>query len=458
MSRITYDSEKQARDVAEAHRKHKLPCDVIHLDTGWFEEDWRCDYEFAKSRFKNPKRMLADLKKRGFRVCLWQLPYFTPTNKLFPQIVEQGLAVKDKRGALPTEDAILDFSNPKTVKWYQDKLAALLRLGVSAIKVDFGEAAPLNGQYASGKTGWHEHNHYPLRYNKAAAEVTKRVRGENIIWARSTWAGSQRYPLHWGGDSESTYSAMAASLRAGLSLGLCGFSFWSHDVGGFIQKTPRELYRRWLPFGMLTSHSRCHGQPPKEPWLYDRELLDEFRLGVELKYRLMPYIYAQARQCSEDGHPMLRPLFFNYPCDPTCWMVEDEYLFGNDLLVAPLFEETDQRRLYLPPGAWIDYQSGACYEGAAWHEIKAGAIPTIILVRDGAVLPHASLAQHTGEINWRELELRVYKLGGGEAKGLLYRPGDKKLSALKVKRSGTAFSLKGDPAKGRVKFTLTQVP
>ncbi len=156
-----------------------------------------------------------------------------PKNKLFPELVAQNLVVRDRKGNLPYEDAVLDFSNPKTVEWYQGKLAGLLKEGVSAIKVDFGEAAPEDGLYADGRTGFYEHNLYPLRYNKAVADITKKVTGENIIWARSAWAGSQRYPLHWGGDAESTDDGMAAELRGGLSFGLCGFSFWSHDVGGF---------------------------------------------------------------------------------------------------------------------------------------------------------------------------------------------------------------------------------
>ena len=174
--------------------------------------------------------------------------------------------ILDADGRIPTEDAILDFSEPEVVSWYGEKLKSLLEMGVAAIKVDFGEAAPRTGSYASGKSGFYEHNLYPLRYNKAAAEASRDATGESIIWARSAWAGSQRYPLHWGGDAENTDSAMAATLRAGLSLGLCGFSFWSHDMGGFVYRSPEDLYRRWTPFGMLTSHSRCHGVPPTEPW------------------------------------------------------------------------------------------------------------------------------------------------------------------------------------------------
>nr|HML85456.1 glycoside hydrolase family 31 protein [Bacteroidales bacterium] len=199
MSRITYFSQKEGLMVADKLRANKIPTDVLHFDTGWFETDWRCDFQFSKSRFEDPKAMIAKLKENGIRTCLWQLPYFVPKNTLFPEIVEKGLFVKDGKGNLPYEDAVIDFSNPEAVKWYQSKIKGLLDLGVSAIKVDFGEAAPANGLFASGKTGFYEHNLYPLRYNKTIADITKEVTGDNIIWARSTWAGSQRYPLHWGG-------------------------------------------------------------------------------------------------------------------------------------------------------------------------------------------------------------------------------------------------------------------
>ena len=287
--------------------------------------------------------MMADLLKDGFHISLWQLPYFTTKNELYDTIVKNGYEVRNEGGKQPYEDAILDFSNPATVKWYQDKIASLLKLGVGVIKVDFGEDAPLHGEYASGATGWYEHNLYPLRYNKAVADITKEVTGNNIIWARSAWAGSQRYPLHWGGDAENTNSAMAAELRGGLSLGLCGFTFWSHDAGGFVDKSPRDLYRRWFPFAALTSQTRCHGAPPREPWGYDDAFVDDFRRAIELKYQLIPYIYAQAKDSSAHGYPMLRTLFFEFPSDSTSWFIDDEYMFGSNLLVAPLFSEGNSR-------------------------------------------------------------------------------------------------------------------
>jgi len=158
MSRITYFSEDDGRTVAKKLRENKVPCDVIHFDTGWFETDWRCDYQFSESRFNDPKGMISDLKDEGFMTCLWQLPYFVPKNSLFNEIVEKGLFVKNAKGNVPYEDVVLDFSNPETVKWYQQKIAGLLDLGVGVIKVDFGEAAPVSGLYASGRTGFYEHN------------------------------------------------------------------------------------------------------------------------------------------------------------------------------------------------------------------------------------------------------------------------------------------------------------
>lgn len=433
MSRIIYFSEKEGYDVAANIRKNKYPCDVIHFDTGWFDVDWQCDYKFSENRFQNPQQMLKDLKSQGFHVCLWQLPYFTPKNRYFPELIKKDMYVKNGNGELPYEDVVLDFSNPETVKWYQDKLAGLLNIGVSAIKVDFGEAAPLNGIYASGKSGWYEHNLYPVRYDMAVSEITKKLHNENIMWARAAWAGSQRYPLHWGGDAATTNTGMLGTLRAGLSFGLSGFSFWSHDMGGFVKSTPEDLYCRWLPFGFLTSHTRAHGAPPTEPWLYDsKRVQDVFRKSAEMKYRLMPYVYAQAKECTEKGLPMLRALFVEFPDDPGAWKVDDEYLFGSQILVAPLLESgITGRTVYLPEGKWIDYQTEKVYEGG-WHRIEAGSLPIIMLVRDGSVLPHLKLAQSTSEMDWSKMSLKVYSADKKQAEGLICLPTDNRIQVVKV--------------------------
>ena len=437
MSRITYFSQQEGLEIAKQLREHRIPSDVIHFDTGWFGVDWQCDYQFAKDRFKDPVGMLKQLAKDGFHTCLWQLPYFTPKNRFFPEIVEKGLHVVNATGGMPYEDAVLDFSNPETVSWYQDKITGLLKQGVSTIKCDFGEAAPYNGFYHSGKGGLYEHNLYPLRYNKALWEAVERqYPGNGIIWARSAWAGSQRYALHWGGDAATTNTGLLGDLRGGLSFGLSGFSFWSHDMGGFVTASPEDIYRRWLPFGFLSSHTRAHGAPPTEPWLISESFTDAFRDCAEMKYKLMPYVYAQAKDCSERGLPMVRALLVEFPEDPGAWLVEDEYMFGSQILVAPLMESGNSRVVYLPSfgGAgggskWIDYQSGEVYEGG-YQTLKAGKIPAIILVRDGSLIPHVPLAQRTDQIDWNAIDWKAYKADAKVCTGLLFKPGDSEIQRI----------------------------
>ena len=434
MSRITYFSQEEGLDIARKLRANKIPSDVIHFDTGWFGVDWQCDYEFAKDRFKDPVAMLKSMKKDGFHTCLWQLPYFTPKNRYFRELVDGGMAVHNGNGTLSYEDAVLDLSNPKTVAWYQGKIANLIKQGVSAIKCDFGEAAPYDGIYASGKTGFYEHNLYPLRYNKALWQAVRdnTPDHEGVIWARSAWAGSQRYPLHWGGDAatnEIGSVGMLGDLRGGLSFGLSGFSFWSHDMGGFVTKSPDDLYRRWLPFGFLSSHTRAHGAPPTEPWLISESFTKAFRQSAEMKYKLMPYVYAQAKDCSERGLPMVRALLVEFPDDPGAWFVEDEYMFGSQILVAPMLETGKSRTVYLPRGKWIDYQTGKVYEGG-YQTIPTAEIPCVILVKDGSLIPHVPVAQNTGDIKWDKVELKAYKADATKCTGLLFRPGDKELQHI----------------------------
>ena len=434
MSRITYFSQEEGLDIARKLRANKIPSDVIHFDTGWFGVDWQCDYEFAKDRFKDPVAMLKSMKKDGFHTCLWQLPYFTPKNRYFRELVDGGMAVHNGNGTLSYEDAVLDLSNPKTVAWYQGKIANLIKQGVSAIKCDFGEAAPYDGIYASDKTGFYEHNLYPLRYNKALWQAVRdnTPDHEGVIWARSAWAGSQRYPLHWGGDAatnEIGSVGMLGDLRGGLSFGLSGFSFWSHDMGGFVTKSPDDLYRRWLPFGFLSSHTRAHGAPPTEPWLISESFTKAFRQSAEMKYKLMPYVYAQAKDCSERGLPMVRALLVEFPDDPGAWFVEDEYMFGSQILVAPMLETGKSRTVYLPRGKWIDYQTGKVYEGG-YQTIPTAEIPCVILVKDGSLIPHVPVAQNTGDIKWDKVELKAYKADATKCTGLLFRPGDKELQHI----------------------------
>lgn len=455
MSRLSYKSQDEVVDVADKLRINQIPCDVIHIDAGWFEHGWRCDFKFGKKTFPEPEQLMKKLKENGFRTSLWQLPYFTPENPLYNEIIEKGLFIKNEKGGVPTEDVILDFSNTDTVSWYRQKIEKLFDLGASAIKADFGECAPLNGIYNSGKSGFYEHNNYPLRYTKLVSEITKDKTGDAIIWARSAWAGSQRFPVHWGGDAEVTDFSMAATLRAGLSLGLSGFTFWSHDIGGFSGTPSEDLYLRWLAFGIFTSHSRCHGFPPKEPWHFSKEFLKRFREITEIKYRLMPYVYAQSVNSASKGLPLLRALFLEFPDDPDCWLVEDEYMFGKNFLIAPLFESNKRmRNVYLPHGKWIDYQTGDVYEGGQWTQMNTHKYPIIILVRNGSVIPHISLAQSTYFMDWTKINLNIYSDGLDEAHGIFSHPENNDVVKIDATYADSHWNLSTIDLIGDIEFDL----
>jgi alpha-D-xyloside xylohydrolase len=453
MSRFSYRSQKEVLTVAEKLRKHKIPCDVIHIDAGWFKSGINCDFEFDKKAFPDPKRMAKELKEKGFKTSLWQIPYFTPLNPIFDEVVKEKLYIKDGNGNVATEDAILDFSNPKTIDWYTKKIKALLRLGITVIKTDFGEAAPLKGLYASGRSGYYEHNNYPLRYTQLVSKITKEINGENLIWSRSSWAGGQRNPVHWGGDAEVSDAGMAGTLRGGLSLGLSGFSFWSHDIGGFSGAPKEELFKRWTFFGMFTSHSRVHGFPPREPWEFSDEFLKSFRKMVEMRYRLMPYIFTQAFIASQNGWPMLKAMFLNYPDDPTTWNLEDQFLFGEDMLIAPLMEErTSSRNVYLPKGRWIDYQTKKVYEGQQWIDIKAGELPGIVLVKNGSVIPHIALAQSTEFMDWTKIELVVFDQENKKIKEIFYHP-SRKINEVELVNNNGKWDIASSTDK-KIKLTV----
>jgi alpha-D-xyloside xylohydrolase len=397
MGRDSYDSADEVRSVARRLREERVPCDVLHVDTSWTETKFRMDYEFSPSRFPEPECFLAELADQGYRLSLWQFPYLHPRNELRAEAVARDLVVRAGDGQEPVDDAVLDFTNPDAVDWYQAKLRRLIEEGVAVFVSDFGEAAPFGGVYAGAPAGFEEHNLYPLRYAAAVEEAT----GAPIQQVRSGWAGSQRHPVHFSGDPETTDGGMLGTLRGGLSLGLCGFTFWTHFAGGFPKPPDADLYLRWVAFGVFSSHLRCHGAPPREPWEFGDEFLHRFRELIELRYSLLPYLIDQAEAACERGHPLLRPLFFEFPEDPGCWLVEDQYLLGTDLLVAPLVERSAVRQTYLPPGRWRRFPAGGeALDGPGWHALEPGDLPIVVLAREGAEIRLADPAQHTGEVDW----------------------------------------------------------
>ena len=417
MGRITYNSQEQVEEVAQALRDHRIPCDVIHIDTGWYEEEWVCDLSFCSFRFEDPEGMLKKLHGQGFKISLWQLPLLVIESSLFWEAADKGFLVKRPNGKVYlssgflSDAGLIDYSNPEAVAWIKEKLKVLFEIGVDAIKVDFGEGAPADGVYA-GMPSEAMHNLFPLLYNQAVFEATEAYYGKDnaVIWARSGWAGSQRYPVHWSGDGIGRFEDLACVLRSALSIGLSGFPFYSHDVGGFSGLPSPDLYARWIQLGAFSSHVRCHGQPPREPWEYGQETEDIFRKYMELRYRLLPYIYTEAQESVRTSLPMLRPLVLDYQDDVTASLIEDQYLFGRNLLVAPILDETGKRKVYLPQGIWIDYWDKTEIQGSCWVDVNAPLDTLPLFVKAGAILPYGPVKQFTTEKACDPLTLEIYPI------------------------------------------------
>src|SRR5438034_1992113 len=414
-------------------RQGRVPCDVLHLDPYWMRhhEGHHGDLEWDELAFPDPKGMIAELKALGFRLSLWESPYVPLDSQMRAEGEQKGFLLKTKTmspspsgsghgGGLALvhgfakPSAAVDFSNPDAVDWFKAKNRRLLEMGVAVIKTDFAEDMPGDATPHDGTSAEQLHNVYPLLYQRAVFEATKEVHGYGLIWGRSGYAGSQRYPVHWGGDPGCTFDDMAASLRGALSWILSGAAFASFDMGGFFgiptltDPPSPELYVRWSQMGLLFSHARAHGHTaPREPWAYGEPALSIFRKYAQLRYRLLPYLYAAARR-APDGLPLVRPLVYDHPADPTTHHVDDEYFLGPDLLVAPMFKPRGSRNVYLPDGGWYDYWTDRRFDGPRWIRYDADLETLPLFVRAGAVLAMGPELQFANERSWDPLTFQVY--------------------------------------------------
>lgn len=353
-----------------------IPIRVFHFDCFWMKELTWSSFLWDERYFPDPEGMLQRIKERGVKICVWINPYIAEASPLFDEGAAHGYLLKTPENDVFQMDhwqpglAFVDFTNPDARAWYASKLKALLDMGVDCFKTDFGERIPTAVHYHDGADVERMHNYYTYLYNQTVFELLKEVKGENeaVLFSRSATTGNQKYPLHWGGDNSSTYPSMAETLRGGLSLGLCGFGYWSHDISGFIGTATPDLYKRWVAFGLLSSHSRLHGMDSvRMPWLFGDEAVDVLRHFNRLKEYLMPYLMDAAREAHEHGWPMLRAMVLEYPDDPAARYLDMQYMLGEALLVAPIFDPSGTVPYYLPAGEWRHLLSGDVVQGPAWR-------------------------------------------------------------------------------------------
>jgi alpha-D-xyloside xylohydrolase len=416
-SKLTYHSAAETLEIARALRENDVPCDVIHIDTHWFKDDFVCDLEFDDERFADPKAYTDELRSLGLHLSLWQLPYLPPGTALYERIAAVDGFVRSAGhtsgggGVEPWGGGygVIDFTNPAAVAVWQEALRKLFRLGVAVIKTDFGEGAPESGVYADGTPGHRAHNLYPLLYNQAAFEATQEVRGpdEGIVWARSAWAGNQRYPVPWGGDNMPHPAFQAPQVVGGLSLGLSGCTFWSQDIGGFSgELVDEELLVRWFQWSMFLSHTRIHGFGDRELYRFSPETLRVCRDYLHLRYRLLPYIYGSAIDSAARSLPMARALVVEHQDDPAVRGIGDEWLFGDSLLVAPVFDG-DARDVYLPDGRWRSWWTGEPAPGRQWRRVARDAERLPLYVREGAIVPMGPKMLWVGQVPTERLTVRI---------------------------------------------------
>ena len=389
---VTDYDEKTVSSFISEMKKRDIPLSVFHFDCFWMREYQWCDFEWDPRVFPDPKGMLARLKEDGLRVSLWINPYIGQASPLFEEGKAGGYFLKRADGSVWQWDlwqagnAIVDFTNPKAREWFKSKLRPLLAMGVDCFKTDFGERIPTDVVYFDGSDPEQMHNLYTQIYNETVYEVLTEHDPENaMVFARSATVGGQKMPVHWGGDNTSTFESMAESLRGGLSLGLGGFGFWSHDIGGFEGSPDPAVFKRWVAFGALSSHSRLHGnESVRVPWAFDEEAVDVTRQFIKLKARLMPYLWQVAKEASAKGIPMMRPMLMEFPEDRNAWNVDEQYMLGPSLLVAPVMNAQGVKQVYLPKGNWTNFFTGEVVAGDGWRTEVHGFDSLPLYIREGA--------------------------------------------------------------------------
>lgn len=464
---LTNYDEETVTSFIDGMRERDIPLDVFHFDCLWMKEFEWCNFKWDERMFKNPEKMLKNIKSKGLRVCVWINPYIAQKSSLFDEGMEKGYFIKRENGDVWQWDmwqagmAVVDFTNPEATKWYQGCLENLIDMGVDAFKTDFGERIPTDVVYYDGSDPKRMHNYYTYLYNKAVYEVIERKLGKEnaVVFARSATVGGQKFPVHWGGDCTSTYPSMAESLRGGLSFTLSGFGFWSHDIGGFENGCTPDLYKRWTQFGLLSTHSRYHGSGEyKVPWVYDEEAVAVTRKFTKLKCSLMPYLYRNACETAATGVPMMRAMVLEFEEDETCNYLDRQYMLGDSLLVAPIFNNTGDVKYYLPEGKWTNILTNKVYEGGKWYNENFDYMALPLMVRENSIIVFGN-SDNKAEYNYEESPaINIFELLEGKtAETYIYDNKGNKVVSITALKEGNKITIKSNGVAGEYKIVLRNV-
>ena len=419
---------------------------VFHFDCFWMKDFHWSDFIWDKRVFPDPKGMLGRIKEKGLNICVWINPYIAQESVLFAEGKEKGYLIKRPNGDVWQWDmwqpgmALVDFTNPDACKWFQDKLEVLLDMGVDCFKTDFGERIPTNCTYFDGSDPEKMHNFYTYLYNKTVFDLLERKRGkgEAVLFARSATVGGQKFPVHWGGDCWSDYVSMEESLRGGLSLTMSGFGYWSHDIGGFESTSTPDVYKRWAAFGLMSSHSRLHGSTSyRVPWAYDAEAVDVVRFFTGVKAKLMPYLYRNSMETAKTGVPMMRSMVMEFTQDRNCAYLDKQYMLGDSLLVAPIFNDESKAVYYLPEGTWTQYLTGEVKEGGKWYEEPCGYLNIPVFARENSLIATGNETMKPDYDYADHVQIKAYQIqDGAEASTTVYSMDQKAETEVTVKRDG----------------------
>lgn len=447
-----YD-EKTVNEFVNGMKDRDIPLRVFHFDCFWMKEFNWCDFEWDKRVFPDPKGMLQRLKQKDLNICVWINPYIAQESKLFEEGKKNGYLLKRTNGDVWQWDmwqpamAIVDFTNPDACKWYSEKLKGLMAMGVDCFKTDFGERIPTKDvKYFDGSDPEKMHNYYTQMYNSVVFNTIREVKGEDeaVVFARSATAGGQQFPVHWGGDCESNYESMAESLRGGLSLCMSGFGFWSHDIGGFENTSTADVYKRWVAFGLLSSHSRLHGSTSyRVPWAYDEDASAVVRFFSKLKCSIMPYLFKTADEANKNGIPVMRSMVIEFTDDDACSYLDKQYMLGDSILVAPIFNDEGMAKYYLPEGTWTNFINGKKYEGGRYVTEHHDYLSIPMMVKENSLIAVGN-DDSRPDYDYREnVSILAYELSDKvEAKTKVIDMNRDEVLSVKVLKDGNHISIK----------------